>query len=111
MTIKVYRKTFTIKASSTWARQSESLPTPAGYSRVLREVRLYFSASANASVRLYVENEMIAEISAEVWNKYQIPYFLDAQIPAGKALYFETANANTTNVTLTVECVVEETTA
>ena len=111
MTIKVYRKTFTINASSTWARQTESLPTPAGYSRVLREIRLYFSDTANAYLRLYVENDMIAEISAEVWSKCQLPYFLDAQIPAGKALYFETSNSNTSSVTLTVECIVEETTA
>ncbi|MEM3895566.1 hypothetical protein [Thermofilum sp.] len=111
MTIKVYRKTFTISPSSTWTRQSDSLPTPAGYNRVLREVRLYFSGASNAYVRLYVENEMVAEISAEVWNKYQLPYFLDAQIPAGKALYFETSNSNTSSVTLTVECIVEETTA
>jgi len=110
MTIKVYRKTFTIPASSTWSRQSDSLPTPAGYNRILREVRLYFSVGSGAYLRLYVENEIIAEISAEVWNKYQLPYFLDTHIPAGKALYFETSNSNTTSVTLTVECIVEETT-
>ncbi|MCI4409221.1 MAG: hypothetical protein JHC26_09025 [Thermofilum sp.] len=111
MTIKVYRKTFTINASSTWTRQSDSLPTPAGYNRVLREVRLSFSATSNAYLRLYVENEMIAEISAEVWNKYMLPYYFDTQIPTGKSLYFETSNSNSSNVTLTVECIVEETTA
>lgn len=111
MTIKVYRKTFTINASSTWTRQSDALSTPAGYNRTLREVRLYFSASSNTYLRLYVENEMIAEISAEVWNKYMLPYYFDTQIPAGKSLYFETSNSNSSSVTLTVECIVEETTA
>jgi hypothetical protein len=111
MTIKVYRKTYTVTASSTWTRQSDALSTPTGYNRILRELRLYFSATSGVAVRIYVETELIAEITAEVWNKYMLPYYFDVQVPAGKSIYFETSNANASNVTVIAECVVEETTA
>ena len=110
MTMKVYPVTFTIAAGAGWTRLA-SLPTPTGYSRVLRELRLYFGATSGVKIRLYFETEPIAEISAEVWNKYILPYYFDTSVSAGKSLYFEGANSTASAVTVIAECVVEETTA
>ena len=110
MVMKTYVKTVTTKANTTWTRL-DSLTTPAGVRRTLRELRLHFSATSGVRIRLLWETEYIAEITAEVWNKYPIPYSFDLEIPAGTALFIEGANNTASDAVITLEFIVEETRA
>jgi len=107
MVVKVYKVTYTIPAGAGWTR-FQSLSTPTGYTRTVRELRIYFSAASGAAIRIYYETEFIAEVSAEVWNKYALPYYMDLVVPAGRSLYFEGQNSGTSPVTVIIEVVVEE---
>jgi hypothetical protein len=110
MVVKTYVKTVTAKANTTWTRL-DSLTTPAGMRRILRELRLYFSATSGVQIRLYWETEYITQITAEVWNKYPIPYSFDLEIPPGTSLFIEGANSTSSDATVTLELIVEETRA
>jgi hypothetical protein len=108
MVIKVYRKTVTISANTSWTRL-DYLNTPTGYRRVLRELRAYWSATSGAYLRLYWETEFVAELAPEVWNKYTIPYSFDLEVPAGTSIYIEGMNSTASAITVTLEFIVEET--
>lgn len=108
MVMKVYTISVTVPAGSTRTRLSY-LTTPAGVRRTLRELRAYFSNTSGVQIYLYWETEYIAQINAEVWNKYGIPYSFDLDIPAGTGIYIEGASTASTNTTVILELVVEET--
>ena len=110
MTVKVYTVSYTIPAGASWTRL-QSLSTPTGYTRTVRELRIYFSAASGAAIRIFFETEFVAEINAEVWNKYMLPYFMDLVVPAGRTVYFEGKNSGANPVTVILELVVEEATA
>jgi len=110
MVMKVYVRTVTLGANTSYTRL-DALVTPTGVRRILRELRLYFSATSGLKLRLLWETEFIAEITSEVWNKYPIPYSFDLEIPAGTGLYIEGANSTSSTATVTLEFIVEETRA
>ena len=107
MVIKVYRKTVTIKANTSWTRL-DSLNTPTGFHRRLVELRAHWSATSGAALRLYWEIEFIAELTPEVWNKYPIPYSFDVEVPAGTSIFIEGMNSTASDVTVILEFVVDE---
>jgi hypothetical protein len=110
MVTKVYTLNVTVPAGAKRTRLSY-LTTPAGIRRTLRELRAYFSNTSGVQIYLYWETEYIAQINAEVWNKYPIPYSFDLEIPAGTGVYIEGASTATTDTTVILELVVEETRA
>jgi len=107
MTIKSYVLTFSVPASTSWARYA-TLTTPAGITRTVREIRLHFSATSGVQLRFYWETEYLSGIVAEVWNKYPIPYSADWAIPAGTSLHVEAANSTASAATVIIEIIVEE---
>ena len=110
MVVKIYTKTVTVGANTSYTRLDQ-LVTPTGVRRTLRELRLYFSATSGVKIRLLWETEHIAEITAEAWNKYPIPYSFDLEIPAGTGIYIEGANSTASAATVILEFIVEETRA
>ena len=107
MVMKSYVLEFSIPANSPWARYA-SLFTPAGISRTVREVRIWFGATSGARIRFYWETEYLFEVTAEVWNKYIIPYEVDWAIPAGTGIFVEGANSTASAVAVKIELIVEE---
>ena len=110
MVVKVYTISVTVPAGAKRTRLGY-LTTPAGVRRTLRELRAYFSNASGVQLFLYWETEYIAQLNAEVWNKYPIPYSFDLEIPAGTGLYIEGASTATTDTTVILELVAEETRA
>jgi len=107
MVMKSYVLEFTIPANSPWARYA-ALFTPAGLSRVVREIRIWFSLIPGPRIRFYWETEYLFEIVGEVWNNYMLPYSADWSVPAGTGLFVEGANSANSPCTVKIELIVEE---
>jgi len=110
MVLKTYRVEFTATASTAWKKYAD-LVTPSGKTRRFRELRIYFSSVGDVQVRIYYETEFIVEIDSRVWNEYKLPLPLDVEVVGGLRLNIEANNNTSSNITIVIEFIVDETTA
>ena len=110
MVLKVYKLSGTIAAGSSWS-EIDKLTTPTGVTRRVKEIRVYFSAVGNVKIRLYHMTEYLAEIDSRVNDYLKLPYPADVEIRAGEWLTLEGSNSESSDVTVIVELIVDETTA
>jgi hypothetical protein len=110
MAIKSYVLSGTIDAGAAWKRIA-TLPTPAGVTRKLIEVRPYISATTGVQMKINLFTEVYMQLTAEVVNSIKYPYPADLLVKEGMEIVLEAMNPTASSATIVVELIVDETTA
>jgi hypothetical protein len=106
--LKSYVLGGTIAAGASWTRLA-TLMTPSRTTRRLVEFRPYISATTGVRIRLSVGTDVIYELTAEEVNNLKFPYPADVEVREGFELVLEAMNPTTSEVTVLVEVIVDET--
>ena len=111
MVLKVYNLKGTVTKGSV-NTYIASLVTPAGVTRTMQEVRYYCSLPADVEAQLLLSTEVIYDLEGQVNDTYKLPYPANLTLREGDELRLVCTNRNTTtDATIKVELIVEETKA
>jgi hypothetical protein len=107
-------RTYTLTGTATAGKVNQEiakLGTPSRTRRVLQEIRYKSSLPADTYVSIYKGKVLIFESEAEVNDYLKFPYPANETFEAGDELRVITTNRNgSTNATIKVDIVVDETT-